>query len=157
MALCLAPNRPYIWGMRHIFTLAIMALIYSPVAWGQSLQPLPPSAVQLADLLYKSRLVVVFAPAPEDPNFIRQMELLGIDNGDLAARDVVLVVDADPSAKSDLRTKLRPSGFSLVILDKDGKTALRKPLPWSLREITRAIDRFPSRRDELFDLLPAGR
>lgn len=118
---------------------------------------LPPGAVQLDDLMYTSRVVVVFAPAPEDPHFIRQMDLLGADNGDLAARDVVLVVDADPSAKSDLRQKLRPSGFSLVILDKDGKTALRKPRPWSLREITRAIDRFPSRRDEMLDLLPAGR
>lgn len=157
MALCLAPNRPYIWGMRHIFTLAIMALIYSPAAWGQPLQPLPPSAVQLADLLYKSRVVVVFAPAPEDPNFIRQMELLAEDDGDLAARDVVLVVDTDPSAKSEWRLHLRPSSFGLVILDKDGKTALRKPRPWSLREITRAIDKFPSRRDELLDLLPAGR
>jgi len=143
--------------MRHIFTLAIMALLHSTAVQAEPMAPLPPSAVQLADLLYKSRVVVVFAPAPEDPNFVRQMELLAIDNGDLAARDVVLVVDADPSAKSALRTKLRPSGFSLVILDKDGKTALRKPLPWSLREITRAIDRFPSRRDEMFDLLPAGR
>lgn len=157
MALCLAPNFPYIWGMRHIFALAMMALIYSPAAQADPMAALPPGAVQLDDLMYTSRVVVVFAPAPEDPHFIRQMDLLGADNGDLAARDVVLVVDADPSAKSDLRQKLRPSGFSLVILDKDGKTALRKPRPWSLREITRAIDRFPSRRDEMLDLLPAGR
>ena len=157
MALCLAPNRPYIWGMRHILALAITALIISPAAWADPMQPLPPSAVQLDDLLYKSRVVVVFAPAPEDPNFIRQMELLAEDNGDLAARDVVLVVDTDPSAKSDLRLHLRPSGFSLVIMDKDGKTALRKPRPWSLREITRAIDKFPSRRDEMLERLPSGR
>lgn len=143
--------------MRHIFALALAAVIYSPAAWGQPMQPLPPNAVQLADLLYKSRVVVVFAPAPEDPYFIRQMELLAEDNDDLAARDVIVITDTDPAAKSDWRIALRPSGFALVILDKDGKTALRKPRPWSLREITHAIDRFPSRRDELLERLPAGR
>ena len=38
--------------------------------------------------------------------------------------------------------------------DKDGKIALRKPLPWDTREISRTIDKFPSRRDEV--LLESG-
>jgi hypothetical protein len=143
--------------MRHIFALALAALIYSPAAMAEPMAPRPAAEVALGDLLYVSRAVVVFAPAEADPRYIRQMELLAEDNGELAARDVVLIVDTDPAAKSAIRTKLRPSGFSLVIVDKDGKTALRKPEPWSLREITRAIDKFPSRRDELLDLLPAGR
>jgi hypothetical protein len=123
----------------------------------EPMQPRPASEVALADLLYTSRAVVVFAPAPEDPNFIRQMEMLAEDTGQLAARDVVLIVDTDPAAKSAVRTQLRPSAFSLVIMDKDGTTALRKPRPWDLREITRAIDKFPSRRGEMLDILPAGR
>jgi hypothetical protein len=143
--------------MKHLFALAVMAALYAPAAQAEAMKPLAASEFALPDLLYTSRALVVFAPAAEDPRFIRQMELLAIDNGDLAARDVVLIVDTDPAAKSAIRTQLRPSGFSLVILDKDGRTALRKPQPWSLREITRAIDKFPSRRGEMLERLPAGR
>jgi hypothetical protein len=85
------------------------------------------------------------------------MEMLAQDKGQLAARDVVLIVDTDPAATSAIRKQLRPSAFSLVIMDKDGKVALRKPRPWDLREITSAIDKFPSRRNEMLDILPAGR
>jgi ABC-type sugar transport system substrate-binding protein len=143
--------------MKRILILAIAALCCAPVVSAEPMQPRPASEVVMDDLLYVSRAIVVFAPAPEDPYFIRQMEMLAEDNGDLAARDVVLIVDTDPAAKSAVRTMLRPSAFSLVIIDKDGKTALRKPRPWDLREITRAIDKFPSRRDEMLGILPSGR
>jgi len=144
--------------MKHLNILALIAaLCASPAALAAPLQTLPAATVALDDLLYRARAVVVFAPADADPRFVRQMELLAEDNGDLAARDVVLIVDTDPAAKSAIRQKLRPSGFSLVLIDKDGRTALRKPQPWSLREITHAIDRLPSRRDEMLDRLPAGR
>lgn len=134
--------------MKSIILLALMAL--APAAMAEPMKPMAAESASLADFLYTARVVVVFAPAPEDPNFMRQMEMLAQDNGDLAARDVVLLMDTDPAARSALRTSLRPSGFSLVILDKDGRTALRKPRPWSLREIIHAIDKFPSRRDEVF-------
>jgi hypothetical protein len=134
--------------MKRIILLAFMAL--APAAAAEPMQPIAADTVRLADFLYTARVVVVFAPAPEDPNFIRQMEMLAEDTGQLAARGVVLIVDTDPAAKSAVRTSLRPSAFSLVIVDKDGNTALRKPRPWSLREIIHAIDKFPSRRDEMF-------
>lgn len=111
--------------------------------------PVPASEVVLADLLYQKRIVAIFADDPLDPNFQRQMDLVAINSADLVERDVIVVFDADPAGASALRTKLRPRGFALVILDKDGKVALRKPLPWDTREISRAIDKFPSRRDEV--------
>lgn len=111
--------------------------------------PVPASEVVLADLLYQKRIVAIFADDPLDPNFLRQMALVAINTADLAERDVIVVFDTDPAAASALRIKLRPRGFALVILDKDGKVALRKPLPWDTREISRAIDKFPSRRDEV--------
>jgi len=39
-------------------------------------------------------------------------------------------------------------------MDKDGSVALRKPSPWSVREISRAIDKMPSRREEMRVLQP---
>ncbi len=119
--------------------------------------PLAAADVVLGDQLYLKRPVVVFADSPNDPNFIRQMELLTLDLPSLETRDVVLVVDTDPAAKTEWRQKLRPRGFSLVLMDKDLAAVIRKPLPWEVREITRAIDKFPLRRQEVLERNPAGR
>ncbi len=39
----------------------------------------------------------------------------------------------------------------MVIVDKDSRVLLRKPSPWDVREITRAIDKTPLRQQELRD------
>jgi hypothetical protein len=56
---------------------------------------------------------------------------------------VIVITDTDPAARAELRKKLRPRGFSLVLMDKDWKPMIRKPLPWDVREITHAIDKIP--------------
>ncbi|WP_333869216.1 DUF4174 domain-containing protein [Cypionkella sp.] len=117
----------------------------------------PASSVVLADELYVHRLVVVFSDSPLETSFMRQMEILQPHLLDLQARDVLLVTDTDPQAGSELRKTLHPRGFSLVIMDKDGSVAIRKPLPWDAREISRSIDKFPSRLAEVLERNPAGR
>ena len=119
--------------------------------------PLPAEEVVLADQMYLKRPLVVFADSPNDPNFIRQLELLARSYPALEERDVILVTDTDPEARSEWRQKLRPRGFSLVIMDKDLKPVVRKPLPWDVREITAAIDKLPLRRQEMLERNPAGR
>ncbi len=113
--------------------------------------------VAFDSLLYQARPVVVFADSPDDPNFIRQLELLQRDLPALELRDVVLVIDTDPAAAGEWRKRLRPRGFSLVLMDKDLRPVIRKPLPWEVREITAAIDKFPLRRQEILERNPAGR
>jgi hypothetical protein len=119
--------------------------------------PLPAADVVFDDQLYIKRPIVVFADSPADPNFTRQIELLSRSYAELDERDVILVVDTDPAARSEWRQKLRPRGFSLVIMDKDLKPVVRKPLPWDVREITHAIDKLPLRRQEMLEQNPAGR
>jgi len=34
---------------------------------------------------------------------------------------------------------------------KDGRVALRKPAPWSVRELSRSIDKMPLRQQEMAD------
>lgn len=101
------------------------------------------------DFLWTARPVVVFADTPDDPAFREQLAALRARPQMLAERDVVLIADADPAAGSAWRRQLHPRGFSLVIIDKDGQVKLRKPLPWDVREISRAIDKFPLRRQEI--------
>ncbi|UYV39009.1 DUF4174 domain-containing protein [Rhodobacteraceae bacterium D3-12] len=106
-------------------------------------------ALDLSQFLWKKRLLVIFAESPGDPRFIEQMTLLETRTGDLVERDVVLLTDTNPDAESALRLKFRPRGFMLVLMGKDGSVYLRKPLPWSTREISRSIDKMPLRRQEL--------
>ncbi len=155
------PAAPYNRGMNIRMKPLLMAVL-AVVSFGAKAQdapfaPVPADHVVMADLLYLKRAVVVFAESPNDSNYIRQMELLARDTADLIERDVIVITDTTPQPKSDIRTKLRPNGFALVILDKDGTTVLRKPFPWDTREITHAIDKFPSRRIEVLERMPAGR
>ena len=113
--------------------------------------------VELSQFLWTARPVVVFADTEADPAFQRQMELLRDRPEALAERDVVVIVDTDPDGRSAVRTTLRPRGFMLAILGKDGQVALRKPSPWDVREITRTIDRMPLRRQEVRERLMEGR
>jgi hypothetical protein len=75
---------------------------------------------------------------------------------DLAERDVVVLIDTDPTGGSELREALRPRGFMLALISKDGTVILRKPSPWSVREISRTIDKQPLREQEIRDRRAAG-
>ena len=112
--------------------------------------------VDLSQFLWKNRPLVIFADSEFDPRFVQQMEYLNARLEDLAERDVVILTDTDPSAKSPLREKLRPNGFMLALIVKDGTIYLRKPTPWDVREITRTIDKLPMRQQEIRDRREAG-
>lgn len=103
----------------------------------------------LAEYLWLRRPVVVFADTPADPRFKEQLDLLAARPDALLRRDVVIIVDTDPAAQSAVRTRLRPRSFQLVLIGKDGEIKLRKPFPWDVREITRSIDKWPLRLDEV--------
>jgi len=93
--------------------------------------------------------VIVFADTPNDPRFIEQMQLLAARPEPLIERDVVIIFETDPAANSAIRTALRPRGFALVVLQKDGAVGFRRPAPRDVREITRSIDNFSLRQEEM--------
>lgn len=107
--------------------------------------------VDLGEFLWLARAVVVFADTPNDPRFAQQMKALTSRPDDLALRDVVIITDTGPAADTALRERLRPRGFMMALVGKDGTVKLRKPLPWSLRELTRSIDKMPLRQQEIRD------
>jgi len=143
--------------MKPLYILVFTSILTITAAAQTPFVAVPASEVVLADLLYLKRPVVVFADSPNDPDFIRQIDLLTRDLDSLDERDVIVITDTDPANPSDVRRKLRPRGFSLVIMDKDGKTTLRKPRPWHVREIANAIDKFPTTMIEELERYPAGR
>nr|WP_236545239.1 DUF4174 domain-containing protein [Tropicimonas marinistellae] len=119
------------------------------VASTEGLQIIDAESVDLDAFLWTKRVLAVFSDTPADPRYVQQMQLLTERPRDLIERDVVVVTDTDPDARSDLRRNLRPRGFALVLVDKDGVVKLRKPSPWSTREIARSIDKTPLRRQEI--------
>ncbi len=114
-------------------------------------QVLDASEVTLDDFRWIARPVVVFADTAADPRFRQQMDLLAARTEELVERDVVVIMDTDPAARTSVRMQLRPRGFMLALIAKDGTVMLRKPFPWDVREITRSIDKLPLRKQEIRD------
>lgn len=140
--------------MKFIAVLLALTLGTAAAAQEAEIPELPPvaaSEVTLSEYLWLKRPVVVFADSPNDPAYQTQLRYLADDPAELIKRDVVILTDTSPADPSEARTTLRPRGFSMVLLDKDGAVKLRKPLPWSVREIVHAIDKFPLRQQEIRD------
>ncbi|WP_298292802.1 DUF4174 domain-containing protein [uncultured Litoreibacter sp.] len=147
--------------MKHtlifVFTaFSVVAAAFSGMAQttsedGDDMAPKDVIELNLNDFLWEKRPIVVFADTDRDPAFVRQLELLEARTDALSERDVVILTDTDPSKLSPLRKQLRPRGFMLVLIGKDGDVKLRKPFPWSVRELSRAIDKMPMRQQEIRD------
>lgn len=111
----------------------------------------PADETDLSEFLWEKRPILVFADTPADPRFREQIDELLAGEDMLLVRDVVVLTDTDPAARSPLRIKYRPRGFQLILVGKDGGVKLRKPFPWSVRELSRSIDKTPLRQQELRD------
>lgn len=144
--------------MQKLFAFVFMAIMALPATAQQAEDsggmfdpPIVFSSdeANLNEFLWIKRPLVVFADTPADPRYAQQMEYISQRLDDLAARDVVVLTDTDPAAGSDLRKKFRPRGFMLVLTGKDGTIYLRKPFPWDVREISRTIDKLPTRQQEM--------
>lgn len=143
--------------LKHLLPLVLLALpaaaADSPTvldAWAEDpAQIFEAGDIALSDLQWTARPIVVFANSPRDPAFVDQMAEIERGLSDLAERDVILITDTDPESDSALRRQLRPRGFMLVLIGKDGQVKLRKPLPWTVRELSRSIDKMPMRQREM--------
>ena len=132
--------------LRKFLTVLVVLLVSLPAhaqdeAATDALVILPAADFDRQEYLWKNRLIVVFADSDLVPDFVEQMEYLVADGALLAERDVIIVVDTDPAADTPIRQDLRPRAFTLVFIDKDGMIKLRKPRPWTVRELTRSIDK----------------
>ena len=111
----------------------------------------------LDSFLWQRRLIVLFANSAADPAFDQQLDAILERAEEFTGRDVVVITDTDPASGSQARQRLRPRGFMMAIIDKDGEVKQRRPAPRSAREIMAVIDRFPLRRQEMLENRPSGR
>ncbi len=87
----------------------IFALILPQIALGEEAAPAPvtisAAETSLEAYLWTHRPLVVFADAEADPRFAEQMALLAADSAALFERDVIIVTDTDPAARSSVRRR----------------------------------------------------
>ena len=105
--------------------------------------------IEISQYQWINRVIIVFSDSPFNPSYIEQLQLLEEDQEELLERDVIILVDSDPLANSVIRQDYHPRGFAIVVVGKDGRIFLRKPNPWTVREISRAIDKLPMRQQEI--------
>ncbi|OUS08187.1 hypothetical protein A9Q96_01630 [Rhodobacterales bacterium 52_120_T64] len=129
--------------MRKFSLLTLLLSIFATFAVAQD------TTDPLAEYKWITRPLVIFADSPFDPRFVLQMEMLAEDPAVLEERDVIVLTDTDVGAYGPLRQRLRPYDFTVVLLDKEGNVVLRKSTPWTPRELSRAIDKLPIRKDEI--------
>ena len=130
----------------------VLAGFFASIAGAEEVDPFAFAGTDVSDLqqfVWEKRPIVVFADSPNDPNFGLQMEYLEDQIAALAERDVIVLTDTDPGAKGPLREALRPRGFMMVLIGKDGGVKLRKPFPRDVRELTRTIDKMLTRQREI--------
>jgi hypothetical protein len=119
--------------------------------------------MDLTQYQWQKRLLLVFAPTREEPNFQALHEPLGARTPEVDDRDLVVfeVLEAgpstvdedplDPSAARLLRARFRvPNGaFSVILVGKDGGVKLDRQDRTSLDEIFGLIDSMPMRQHEM--------
>lgn len=134
-------------------SVAADAVAISPVERWQEDHSVVFSAeeVVVEDFHWIARPLIVFGDSEFEPRFVQQLALINERLDELAERDVVIIVDSDPSAESEIRKEYRPRDFMLVLVGKDGSVYLRKPFPWDVRELSRSIDKMPLRQQEVRD------
>jgi hypothetical protein len=100
----------------------------------------------------------IFADTPGRPGLHPQMRDIE-ERADefVLTRDVVVVIDTmRPRGSAAARQRLRPRGFMLAIIDKDGEVKQRRPAPRDAREIMAVIDRFPCGARKSWNSGPRG-
>lgn len=103
----------------------------------------------IEEFLWQKRIFIIFSDSPIDPNYIEQVGFLEQGVQSLLEREVIVLLDHQPAVETAIRTDLRPRGFTIILIGKDGIIYLRKPTTWNVREIINTIDKFPIRQQEL--------
>jgi hypothetical protein len=108
----------------------------------EALQP-DMSSSDLSGYVGLASLIVIFADAPDDADFVAQIDILRPSVDDLAARNVVLLTDTAPSESGPLRQSLRPRGFSIILIDSTGTLVQRRGTVTDAQMLIRQIEQMP--------------
>ncbi len=107
----------------------------------------------VAQMKWERRVLIVSAPAADDPALAEQRRVLAAWKSSAAARDLTVVEivgntvrgAGDPAAA--LRRKYRlPATFTAILIGKDGGEKLRSAKPFPAAALEATIDAMPMRK-----------
>ncbi|MBV9654489.1 MAG: DUF4174 domain-containing protein [Acetobacteraceae bacterium] len=110
---------------------------------------------------WQSRILLLFAPNPDDPAIRQQLDLLRAESAGARERDLLVVLVVADSARTldggriGARDALRArfaapaDRFRVVLVGKDGGAKLSSDQPIAAGRLFRTIDRMPMRRREM--------
>ena len=105
--------------------------------------------LDLGQYRWHSRLLVLFAPAADDPRLVRQDALLRREGAALRERDLLRIVVLSDDAALRRRYRVAPKAFAALLIGKDGTLKARWNAPVAPRTVYALIDAMPMRRDEM--------
>jgi hypothetical protein len=143
-------NRRAVWRFGAIMVGGMLAM-------ARTARAAPP----LASWRWRSRLLLVFAPGPDNTDLLDQRRLLATDQHGGAVRDLVTIEivrdDAAIAGRADASLdgarirreyQVPPERFTLILLGKDGGEKVRRTHPMSADMLFGLIDRMPMGRTE---------
>lgn len=106
----------------------------------------------LSGYRWKNRVLVVVAPSRQDDNLLAQRRIYEQNAKGMAERQIVLIEAAGEDDRSrGIRSQLGADdrAFRVVLVGKDGNTAVSSTKPFSAVELFGKVDAMPMRRDEM--------
>ena len=141
---------------RH--TKAVLLLILTLLTGAAMSQPL--QSADLSPYRWQNRLLLLFAPSPEDRAYGEQMRLLENETAALEDRDLLVfhlfgdsggLEDTSPEVAANLRERydVAEDAFTVILVGKDGGEKERYRAPVAPETFYSAIDAMPMRRREM--------
>lgn len=139
---------------------ALLCLFFlASSAWAQT--PLITGVTSLAALRNQARVLLIFAPRPNDPELEIQLRTLKQHGAKTSERDLLPIAlpwnspsptaaSLNPVEANSLRQRfgIQPTDFAVVLIGKDGSDVLHSRKPLSMRKLDKAIDAMPMRQQE---------
>jgi hypothetical protein len=110
---------------------------------------------RLGTLRGKNRVLVLYAPTAEHPEYVKQLRMLADAKTGLAERDLVQITRTDEQMDAGTRDYLRrelnvPAGaFNVLLIGKDGGVKYRGTEATDPAQLFETIDAMPMRQSEM--------
>jgi hypothetical protein len=142
--------------------ILLVMLMVTVLSIGSS-RNVPAISLDLAQYQWKNRLLLLFAPNRNHPFFDSLQVALVAQQAEVADRDLVIfeILESGQSSVSmtpldaqnaqSLREKfeVRPGGFTVILIGKDGGIKLNNQKQTRIEDIFGLIDSMPMRREEM--------
>ena len=122
-------------------------------------------ALNINTYQWKNRLLLIFAPSKDNPDYQRQMQLVEGKLADFKERDLIAIeLLAEGTSQAEMQTlneaeaaslrsefNVAPEEFRVILIGKDGTAKRRDEKPVAPEVIFNQIDAMPMRRQEMRD------